>query len=287
MPRSTLYSKLLASTLLCLTSLSVNALEKGITIGLSDYIVTDINPNPFYDGTTSHSPGINAGAFFKHTFDEDIVVGGSADVYLEHDRDHLDPDHIPVMHKIQLYGFGPIGNTRKNKDLNWLVDIRDKENTVSGIEREIKCFFGVGINSNKERSHIAFNVYTGFFFLEFDDDAPSEYAGYGRIDLDDGAPAVSAMAEGSIKLSDRFAFLGSATHWRNLEGDAEWLENEFMAEINYASNDWIKGSAVHFSVIHTHYNLAIHYRDNLGKPILPWDKDVLVRLYVSLPWGSN
>jgi len=285
MPRSILYSKLLASTLLCLISLSVNALEKGITLGISDYIVTDINPNPIYDGTTSHSLGISAGAFFKHTFVEDITVGGSADVFLEHDNDHLDSDHIPLMHKIQLYSFGPIHKT--DKDLRWLVDIRDKENTVSGIEREIKTFFGVGINSDSEKSHIAFNIYAGFFFLEFDDDAPKEYAGYGRIDLDDGAPAASTMIEGSIKLSDRFTFSGSATNWSVIEGDAEWLENEFMAEVNYASSDWIKHSIVHFSVLHTHYNLAIHYRENLGKPILPWDKDVLVRLYVSLPWGSN
>ena len=283
MPRPIFYHKLLAATL-CLIPLSVNALERGITVGVSDYIVTDINPNPFHDDATSHSFGINAGAFFKHTFEEDITVGGSADVYLEHDEDHLDPDHIPLMHQIRLYSFGPISKTRKNRDINWLVDIRDKENTVSGIEREIKCFFGVGINSSKESSYIAFNLYTGFFFLEFDDDVPSEYAGYGRIDLDDGAPAISVMVEGSKKLSDKFTFAGSATHWRNLEGDAEWLENEFMAEIKYASDDWIKHSAIHFSVTHTHYNLAIHYRENLGKPILPWDKDVLIRLYVSLPW---
>lgn len=41
------------------------------------------------------------------------------------------------------------------------------------------------------------------------------------------------------------------------------------------------------SVTHTQYNLAIHYRENLGKPIPPWDKDALVRLYMSLPWAWN
>ena len=284
MPGSIFYSKLLAGTL-CLISLSANAFERGINIGISDYIVTDINPNPFYDGTTSHTFGTNAGVFFKHTFIEDITVGGSADFFLEHHEDHLDSDHLPLMHQIQLYSFGPINKT--SKDLRWLVDVRDKENTVSGIEREIKTFFGAGINFNNEESHIAFNLYAGFFFLEFDDDAPGEYAGYERLDLDDGTPAFSTMIEGSTKLSDRFTFSGSATNWSRMEGGAEWLENEFMAEINYASGDWIKGSAIHFSVLHTHYNLAIHYRENLGKPILPWDKDVLVRLYVSLPWGSN
>ena len=285
MPGSIFYSKLLASTLLCLISLSVNAYERGVNFGISDYIVTDINPNPIYSDSTSQTLGINAGVFFKHTFVEDIIVGGSADFFLEHDRHHLDSDHFPLMHRIQLYSFGPIRKT--SKDLRWLVDVRDKENTVSGIEREIKIFFGAGINSNNESSHIAFNIYTGFFFLEFDDDVPEEYAGYERLDLDDGTPALSAMIEGSTKLSDRFTFSGSATNWSTMEGGTEWLENEFMAEINYASDDWIKDSVVHFSILHTHYNLAIHYRENLGKPILPWDKDVLVRLYVSFPWGSN
>ena len=284
MQGSIFYRKLLAISL-CLISLSVNALERGYTIGISDYIVTDINPNPFYDGTTSHTLGLSAGFFFKHAFDEDITVGGSADVFVEDHEDHLDSDHFPLMHKIQLYSFGPIHKT--SKDLRWLVDIRDKENTVSGLEREIKIFFGAGINSGNESSHIAFNIYAGFFFLEFDDDAPGEYAGYERLDLDDGTPAASLMIEGSTKLSDKFTFLGSATNWSRMEGDSEWLENEFLAEINYASDDWIKGSAIHFSVMHTHYNLAVHYRENLGKPILPWDKDVQVRFYVSLPWGSN
>ena len=284
MPRSILYSELLAS-ILCLISLSVNAVERGITIGISDFIVTDITPNSIHDGTTSHAYGINAGVFFKHTFVEDIVVGGSADFYLEHDKDHTDPDHIPLWYKLQLYSFGPIHKTSKNTDLKWLVDIRNKENTVSGIEREIKCFFGLGINSHNERSHIALNVYTGFFYLEFDDDAPNKYAGYERIDLDDGTAAVSAMIEGSLKLTDRFTFSGSATNWSSMDG--EWLENELMAKINYASDDWIKDSTIHLCVLHTHYNLDIHYRETLGKPILPWDKDVLVRLYVSLPWDLN
>lgn len=284
MPRVILYSKLLASTL-CLTSLSAYAFERGINIGISDFIVPDITPNPIYDGTTSRTFGINAGVSFKHTFIEDIVVGGSADFFIEHDKDHLDPDHIPLWHKLQLYSFGPVHKVSKKTDLKWLVDISDKENTVSGIEREIKSFFGLGINSQNEGSHIAFNVYTGFFYLEFDDDVPGRYAGYERLDLDDGTPAISTKLEGSIKLSDKFTFSGSATNWSNMKEDTQWLENELMAEINYASGDWIKDSTVHLSVTHTHYNLDVHYREALGKPILPWDKDILVRLYVSLPWG--
>jgi len=265
----------------------VYALGQGFNIGVTDFIVPDIAPNPIYDGSSSHTYGINLGIFIERNLTESIVAGASADFYLEHDEDKLDPDHHPLWYKLQFYSFGPIYKVNKNTDFKWHIDLRLKENTVSGIERELKNFFGVGINSDTESTHLALKFYAGFFYLEFDDDVPAAYAGYERRDLDDGTPALSEVLEGSIKLSDKFTFLGSATYWGKTEEEGDWLEKEFMVEINYASDDWIKHSTVHFSVLQTEYNLAVHYRETLGKPILPWNKDILVRLYVSMPWGSN
>jgi len=265
-------------------SLAAHAVETGITIGAHDFVVTDITPSSIYDGSTSNTFGINAGAFIKHTTASDIVLGGTADFFLEHSPDHLDSDHFPLWYKFHVYGSGPIDELSEVTTLKWLVDFKNKQNTASGVEREIKIFYGLGLDFTNEKSHLALNGYGGFYYLEIDDDAPREYAGYDREDLDDGTSAVSIMLEGSVKLSDNFTFAGSATNWTSLGVGSNWLENELMAEINYNSDNWVKNSTFHLKVLYTLYNLDGYYREDLGKPVLPWDNDTLIRAYMSIPW---
>ena len=92
----TLTKKVLITMCLGALSLAAHAVETGITIGAHDFVVTDITPSSIYDGSTSHNFGVNAGAFIKHKTATDIVLGGTADFFLEHSTDHLDPDHTPL-----------------------------------------------------------------------------------------------------------------------------------------------------------------------------------------------
>ena len=95
----TLYKKVLITMCLGTLSLVVHAVETGITIGAHDFVVTDITPSTIYDGSTSHNFGVNASAFIEHTTEANIVLGGTADFFLEHSTDHLDPDHTPLWYK--------------------------------------------------------------------------------------------------------------------------------------------------------------------------------------------
>ena len=172
-------------------------------------------------------------------------------------------------------------------ELKWHVDFRNKQNTASGIEREINNFYGLGLDFNNEKTHFAINGYGGFYYLEIDDDAPREYAGYDREDLDNGTSAVSILLEGSVKLSDKFTLAGSAQNWTSLGVGRSWLQHELMAEISYNSDSWVVNSTFHLSILYNQYNLDGYYREDLGKPVLPWDNDTLIRAYLSVPLKLN
>ncbi|SQH78235.1 protein of unknown function [Shewanella benthica] len=79
--------------------------------------------------------------------------------------------------------------------------------------------------------------------------------------------------------------LAKIQHWND---GSEWLENRYSVALNYAANTWIEGRVFVVSVEHSEYNLdpyakvAVDDADYL--PILPWDKDTLVRFHIDMPW---
>ena len=278
------FCRMLLPAMLLALPTGVYALETNINYGAHDFVVSNISPSSLHGGGTSHTIGINAGVSAKHDTTSGVTLGGSADFYLEHNKDHLDPDHVPIWFRLHLFANGNISKVTENTDLKWHVDLGNKQNTASGVEREIKQFYGLGLDYNRENYHLAFNSYGGFFYLEIDDDAPREYAGYDREDLDDGTSAMSLKLEGNVKLSEDFFLSSHFQNWSSLGVGSDWLENEFFADISYNSNDWIKGSRLHFSATYTKYNLSGFYRSDLGKPVLPWDNDTLLHVYISVPW---
>ena len=275
-----------------LSTLSLQAGENqvGFSYGMHDMFVTDITPSTLYDGSTSHTLGADASFFLEHKTDTDVHVGGVAEIYLDRDKDHLDPDHIPIWFKFNAYAYGPLLRMTKSLSFQWHVDLRNKQNTVSGIEREIKNMYGIGFDYKPDSFHMALNAYGGFFYLEIDDDAPIEFSQtqatpYKRNDLGLGTSAISVMLDMSWNMTENFTILGYAQNWSSTGVGSDWLENEYMLEMNYATDSWVKNSKLHLRATHTLYNIDVFYRPEVGVPVLPWDNDTLVRAYMSIAWG--
>jgi len=275
-----------------LSTLSLNAGETiiGLGYGFHDMFVTDITPSSLHSGGTSHTLGVNTNFFIDHKTTNDIHVGASAKIFFDHDKDHLDPDHIPIWFKFNVYGYGPLLTMTDSLSFQWHVDLRNKQNTTSGIEREIKNMYGIGFDYAPDSFHLALNAYTGFFYLEIDDDAPIQYSEtqtkqYQRNDLGLGTSSISVKLESSWNMTENFTILGHVQNWSSIGVGSGWLENEYVAEINYATDGWIKRSKLHLRATHTQYNIDVFYREDVGVPVLPWDNDTLVRAYMSIAWG--
>ena len=270
---------LLLTTLLSTTAYSA---DLGLTFGAHDMFVSNID-TPEFDGGTSHTLGANLGVFATHTTARDIKINGTLDFYLDHDKDHLDPDHIPVWYKFQFDIDGPIYQISEGLSLRWLLEMKNKINTVSSIEREVKQFLGADVEYESSSVYIALKAYSGFFYLEIDDDAPEPY-GYERKDLGNGTSAISLMLDTRFKITEALLVKASLQNWSSTGVGSSWLENELVVDVSYSTEQWIKGSRVHLNIDAIKYNLDPYYRADLGVPVLPWDNDTLIRAYMSIPW---
>lgn len=262
---------------------TIYAAELGLNFGAHDTMVSNINDEPF-NGSGSHTFGANVGAFVHHKTAEGIVLKGDVVIYLDRDKDHLDPDHIPVWWIIHLDGDGPIYNFNTSWGLRWLLQLANKQNTVSGIEREQKQNYGIGLDYNTAAAHFAANIYGGFFYRELDDDAPSKY-GYDRRDLGYGSSVYSIQLEGSYTFAKTVTLGGHVQSWKSLGVGAAVVESEAVLNIIYHADALIKQSSFNLDITYTNYNMDVYYRKDLGVPALPWDNDTLMRAYMSIPWS--
>lgn len=271
--------------LFALTALapSANTAEWGLTFGGHDFIVPNINTAAFNYGDDSHTFGVNAGVFADHLTESGILLKGNAEIFLDLDKDKLDSDHIPIWFKINFLADGALYHFSPEFTFHWLVDLRIKENTVSGIEKDMKQFLGVGVAYDNDIFHLALSGYGGFYFLEIDDDVPLQY-GYERRDLGNATNAISIMLESSVKLSQLFKLYGSAQNWTDVDVESNWLQNQYIVKLCYDSGSWIDESSLNLKVEHTQYNLEPYYRPELGVAVLPWDSDTLLQAYISIPW---
>jgi hypothetical protein len=282
--------KLLLALGLSTFTLQSGETDIGITYGFHDMFVSNITPSSLHEGGTSHTLGVNTSFFIEHRTDNNIVFGGISEIYFDHDKDHLDPDHIPIWFKFNIYADGPLIRMTDNFNFMWHLNFQNKQNTTSGIEREIKNMYGFGLDYTPDSFHIALNAYAGFFYLEIDDDAPIQYSEtqtkqYQRNDLGLGTSSISVKLESSWNMTNNFTILGHVQNWSSTGVGSGWLENEYVAEINYDTDGWIKRSKLHLRATHTQYNIDVFYRPDVGVPVLPWDNDTLVRAYMSIAWG--
>jgi len=103
-------------------STSLNAYEWGMTAGAHDFVVQGIVDDTAADSISagdSHTLGVNVGVYIDHTTDSGIYIGAKAEAFLDHDKDELDPDHIPLWFKFMVDVNGPMIKFNENHMFKW------------------------------------------------------------------------------------------------------------------------------------------------------------------------
>ena len=166
-----------------------------------------------------------------------------------------------------------------------LFDVTTRRNTTSSVEQQYLIFPGISLSYDTGRFTVGAKTNVGYYFLEIDDDVPRT-RGYDRGDFINKTFAYSLSANTHILLGNAFGFNAAAQAWA--DNDA-WLEQRYKISMTYDSNDWIPNSVFKISIEHTRYNLD-HYAlidtgDPAYIPILPWNKDTMVRAYIIFSWN--
>ncbi|WP_299804116.1 hypothetical protein [uncultured Shewanella sp.] len=257
-------------------STSSQAADWRIAFGAHDTIV---------DQADSQTFGLHGGFFIEHRTQWDLLWKAELDIFIDDDKDKLDPDHIPIWFQSAFSVDGNLYRFSDLMNLQWQVTLKGKSNTVSSIERQIKLFPGIVARFDNESVYAGFEIAAGYYMLEIDDDVPRE-RGYDRGDFQNKTGAYSVAFDTRLPLGDWFDIYAAAQTWND---GGDWLENKVSTEVSYHSDGWVDGSEIKLRVEHTEYNLDPYdNRDKNSpdyKPILPWDRDTLVRIYVDMPWG--
>lgn len=253
---------------------AADAVDWRYSMGLHDLAVPDVGSDTF---------GINASASVDMRTAAGRHYFGSADLFVDRDRDHLDPDHIPVWWMLHAGTDGTWLALGGNGHLGWTADADTRMNTTSSIERQIKLLSAVVLGYGGDAVQASLLAGVGWFFQEIDDDAPKE-RGFTREGLRHTTVAESWGGKVAARLGGGWSLSGSARQWR--DGD-EWLETEYGAQLHLAADRWFKASGSEFvlSVEVHEYNLDPYPHSAQGSAVLDWNDDLLIRLSCSLPWA--
>lgn len=239
------------------------------SVGLHDFSVPQVDSDTF--GINGRAALDRHNASGRHYF-------GAIDVLIDRDKDHLDPDHIPVWW--ELYA-GTDGSWWESGDarLGWLVDVDTRSNTASSVERRIVAL--PSLVGGYDNGHFRASVKTGagWFFLEIDDDVPKS-RGYVRDDLRNSRLAYSVSGDATVRVGDSWSVSGSAQEWWDSHGS---LQTEFTAALRFNAYRWHKGSELVFDADYNEYNLDPYQSPGLP-PILPWDHDLMFRVMLDNTW---
>ena len=128
---------------------------------------------------------------------------------------------------------------------------------------------------------VATNLYSGFYYIELDDDTPVA-RGYTDQEMDDGEASMAFEVEASYDFTSDTQLYGSVKHFvankrfKTLETDYKLvlrIQNlDFLAD-QATLNLMYKYNAYNFDRFNTH-----------PLDILPWDNDAIVQMYVLLPF---
>lgn len=281
--------KLVISTILLMFYTSLSAMNFEASIGAHDFIVSDIKNDTPTDGIsagTSNTFGINAALYLKHQTQNNIKFLAKAEVFLDHDKDHLDPDHIPVWFDFFLDINGPVYNINENNIFLWYVAMDNRQNTVSCIEREVRQHLGIGYEYTKNGFIIDLNVYAGFYYIEIDDDTPVA-RGYTRQDTDDGEASNVLELKAQYEFNQDWLLYAEAKRYSANMG-MDKLEDNVEVHLTYKGNSFLgDGETLNLKVKYTKYDFDRFYRNDIGLPIVPFDNDTLVQVYLTLPVDFN
>jgi hypothetical protein len=242
---------------------AANADEWRYWIGAHDFAVPDVD---------SHTYGIVGGASIdKHTSGGRHLTG-SIDLFLDRDKDDLDPDHIPIRWDVHLGSDGEMWRGARTR-LGWTADFNTRMNTVSSVEREITALPAIVGWYDGDHVRTSLKTGAGWFFLEIDDDVPKT-RGYDRSDFRNSTLAYTIAGDLEIRIGACCKIFGQAQEWWDSH---DWLQTQYEAALHVDASHWKKESELVLSADVYEYNLDVYQRP--GEPtILPWNDDVLIRL---------
>jgi len=254
----------LAALVLPLISGTAHAAQWKYALGVQDMTVPDVSSTTW--GIGGHAEVDDVTPADRHRY-------ASFDVYVDHDEDHLDPDHIPVWWQTSLGVDGKFFTGERKMFVGWAVSQDTRMNTVSSIERQVHFLPAVEAGFAGDSARASLKTGIGYNFLEIDDDAP-RLRGYDRTNLRQTTSAGAVAADASIKVGARWQVFGHAEEWRDSD---DWIQTQYVAGFRVAAERWGKGSEVGFSVESNEYNLERYSTPGLP-PVLAWDNDLFFKL---------
>ena len=253
--------------LLAGTAGAASAADWEYALGIHDFNVPDVD---------SHTYGVIGRVSVQKQTKSGRHLVGSADVYADHDKDELDPDHIPIRWDVHLGTDGEFWQGGQSH-VGWTAEVDTRMNTVSSVEREITAMPAIVARYDGQVFQPSLKAGAGWFFLEIDDDVPKT-RGYTRDDFRNSTFAATLAAEFQIKAGACCTIVGQAQHWQDAD---DWLQTRFSAVLHINSGDWLKGGEMMLSADYYEYNLDVYQLPG-SPPILPWDDDLLVRLLYTI-----
>lgn len=270
--RTALFTPILT---LCL-AFPASAYDWKWSVGLHDMVVPE---------ASSQTLGINGGISVSHLSGRGTLFSGSLNLLVDNDKDDLDPDHIPVWWTTELAWQRRVHEISPASKLSWVVDVDARRNTVSSVEFEQKFFPSIVYDYAGGSVDAGLKAGIGYFRLEIDDDVPKA-RGYARGDFtnETGAGTLAGRLGCGLGSSSHISF--RAQTWAS---GSSWLENE--AEL-LVSHDMTIGGRQGTLVLRGEYSTwnldeyspAAAAPGEAYLPILPWNDDLLVRLYFVMPW---
>lgn len=267
-------ARILAGLVFALAASASAAADWRYTVGVHDFFVPDVD---------SHTYGLNGSVSVDSRTTSGRHLFGSVEIFLDRDKDHLDPDHIPVWWQLHLGSDGDFWRGDRGR-VGWTANIDTRINTASGIERQITALPALVGGYDGRTFQASLETGVGYFFLEIDDDAP-QLQGYDRSGLRNTTFAYAATGRLALKLSESWAVSGMARTWWNNQGT---LETQYRAALRMDARNWFSGGsmkqpALILSADYYRYNLDIYNKPNLP-PVLRWDDDLMIRLQLEVKW---
>lgn len=248
---------------------AVQAGDWHYSVGVHDFTVPEADSDTF--GVNGRASLDRHNASGRHYF-------GTIDVFVDHDKDHLDPDHIPVWWELYAGSDGTFWESGSAR-AGWIVDVDTRSNTASSIERRIMALPALVGAYEGEHFHASAKAGAGWFFLEIDDDVPKT-RGYVRDDLRNSRLAGTLAGNATVRMGDSWSVSGSAQEWWDSHRS---LQSEFTAALRFSTDRWHKGSSLVIDADYNQYNLEPYQRSGLP-PILPWDHDLMFRVMLDDSW---
>jgi hypothetical protein len=243
-------------------------------VGVHDFVVPDVD---------SHTYGLNGSVSVDKRTDSGRHLFGSFDIFWDRDKDHLDNDHIPIWWQSHLGSDGDFWRANRMR-VGWTADFNTRMNTVSSIERQITALPAVVGGYDGRILQASLEAGAGWFFLHLDDDAPRE-RGYDRSALRNSTFAYAVTAKLAFKLGKSWTISGRARTWWDSD---RTLESHYQALLRVDASGWIGGGAMKqpalvLSADYYKYNLDVYNLPN-APPVLPWDDDLMIRLFLEAKW---